>query len=69
MTTIRHLEKRVERLENILIELGLHKNRCKYIYVEDIKQAMLRRRLIKEKTTIVKDWRVNINENNSINRK
>jgi len=54
MTTIRHLERRVERLENILIELALYKNRCKYIYLVDLKRVMLKKKLIKEKIRIVK---------------
>jgi len=53
-TTIRHLERRVERLENILIELALYKNRCKYIYLVDLKRVMLKKKLIKEKIRIVK---------------
>ena len=53
-TKIKHLERRIERLENVLIELVLHKNRCKYIYLTDLKQAMINRKLIKEKTRFVK---------------
>ena len=54
-TSIRHLERRIERLENILIELALYKNRCKYIYLVDLKRVMLKKRLIKEKIRIVKN--------------
>jgi len=54
LTKFSSLEKRVERLENILIELALHPNRCKYIYAADLKTILLNKRLVKEKKTIVK---------------
>ncbi len=54
LTKFHSLEKRVERLENILIELALYPNRCKYIYVVDLKKALVNKRLVKEKTTFSK---------------
>ena len=54
MTKFDRLEKKVEKLENILIELALYKNRCKYIYQADLKKALLNKRLLKEKTRLVK---------------
>lgn len=54
LTKFSSLEKRVEKLENILIELALHPNRCKYIYAADLKKALLNKRLVKEKITFSK---------------
>lgn len=54
MTKFSNLETRVEKLENVLIEIALQKNRCKYIYQTDLKEAMLRRRIIKEKRVFTK---------------
>ena len=53
-TKFTSLEKRVERLENILIELAFYPNRCKYIYISELKKLLLNKRLVKEKKTIVK---------------
>ena len=54
MTKFDRLEKKVEKLENILIEIALQKDRCKYIYQADLKKALLNKRLLKEKTRFVK---------------
>ena len=48
------MKMRVERLENILIEVALHKNRCKYICVSDLKKVLLNKRLVREKKCFVK---------------
>ena len=54
LTEVSSLKMRVEKLENVLIELALHPNRCKYIYVNDLKKALLNKRIVKEKKTIAK---------------
>ena len=53
MTSVRYLERRIQRLENTLIELALYK-RCKYIYSSELKKELLRNRILKEKNTIIK---------------
>ena len=50
----RKLERRVECLENVLIELALHKDRCKYVYQSDLKEVLLKRRLLKERSFLAK---------------
>lgn len=54
MTKFTSLEKRVERLENILIELALYPKRCKYIYSSELKNLLINKRLVKEKKTWTK---------------
>ncbi len=43
---IKELEEKVSRLESILFNLATHKNRCKYIYIQDLLDTMERHGLI-----------------------
>lgn len=36
------LETRVRKIEAVLYDVATHKNRCKYVYIEDIKKALER---------------------------
>ena len=54
MTTNQNLKKRIERLESILIITALHKNRHKYIYQKDLKDALLLQGLLKEQKRIIR---------------
>ena len=41
-------EKRIERLENILIDLAFYKRKCAYVYLNDVQKALKKYGLIKE---------------------
>lgn len=45
---IMRLEKRIERIENILIDLAYFKGRCAYIYLSDLQNALKKNGLIQE---------------------
>ena len=41
--------ERIDRLEKVLFDIALHKNRCKYIYQNDLQKALIRRKVYDEK--------------------
>lgn len=53
------LEQRIERLEKVLFDIALHKNRCKYIYQIDLKEALIRRKIYNEKEIGKRIWELN----------
>lgn len=47
--TEKEIKKRIQRTENILIDLALFKGKkCKYIYIDDLQKALKKEGLIKE---------------------
>ena len=47
-----NVKKRIERIENILIDLAFYKGKCNYIYLSDLQNALKKHKLIKEIPTI-----------------
>ena len=41
-------EERIQRIEDILIELALYKGKCSYIYLSDLQEILNKHGLIKE---------------------
>jgi len=54
-------------MEKLLLDLALHKHRCQYIYIEDLKKALIRRGIYNEKAVRLKamniKWQGNKNGN------
>ena len=44
----KNLIKRIERMENILIDLAYFKGKCKYVYLSDLRKVLKKEGLILE---------------------
>jgi len=49
-----NLKERIDRMEKLLLDLALHKHRCQYIYIEDLRKALIRQDIYTEKEVKLK---------------
>ena len=52
------LKERIDRIEKLLLDLALHKHRCQYVYIEDLKRALIRRGIYNEKDLRLKAMKI-----------
>lgn len=57
----KNLVKRIDRLERILVDLAFYKGKCNYIYLSDLRKALMSEGLILEITEKINYKTVYIN--------